>query len=214
MAATHAFEGAGSISGSGSIDAVGNSMAQMLGTGRGGFRLAMTGGDLSALLVDLSGLQFGNAILSALGIPQRTRVECFIWESSLERGQLRIQSLVLDTGSDFVTGTGGADLRDERLDMQLRTESKHFTIGSLPAPINIGGTLKEPAIMPGAELAVRGGAAAGLGFLFPPLAVLPTIQFGTGDDHRCDRILARAKQQPKGQPQPRPQPRRGASSAR
>jgi hypothetical protein len=59
--------------------------------------------------------------------------------------------------------------------------------------------LKKPAIMPGAELAVRGGAAIGLGFLFPPLAVLPTIQFGTGEDHRCDGILARAKQQPGGQ---------------
>jgi AsmA family protein len=203
MAATHAFQGAGSISGNGSIDAVGNSLAQMLGTGRGGFKLAMTGGDLSALLVDLSGLQFGNAVLSALGLPQRTQIECFIWESALERGELRIKSLVLDTGNNFISGTGGANLRDERIDMQLRTEAKHFTIGSLPAPINIGGTLKNPAIMPGAELAVRGGAAVGLGFLFPPLAVLPTIQFGTDDDHRCDRILARAKQQPNGQHQPR-----------
>src|SRR5690348_5566669 len=101
---------------------------------------------------------------------QRTQVECFIWESALERGELRIQSLVLDTGSDFITGTGSADLRDERLDMQLRTEAKHLTIGSLPAPINIGGTLKNPAIMPGAEPSVRSGAAVGLGFLFPPLA--------------------------------------------
>ena len=56
MAATHAFQGAGSISGTGTIDAVGNSLAQMLGNGRGGFKLAMTGGDLSSLLVDLSGL--------------------------------------------------------------------------------------------------------------------------------------------------------------
>ena len=89
------------------------------------------------------------------------------------------------------------NLRDERLDMQLRTESKHFSIGSLHAPINIGGTLKNPAIMPGGELALRTGAAIGLGFIFPPLAALPTIQFGTGEDHRCDRSW-REQAQPGG----------------
>jgi hypothetical protein len=36
---------------------------------------------------------------------------------------------------------------------------------------------------------------------------LPTIQFGTGDEHRCDRILARAKHQPGGQRLPQPGPR-------
>jgi len=93
----------------------------------------------------------------------------------------------------------------------LRTAAKHFTIGSLPAPINIGGTLKHPSIMPGAELAVRGGLVAGLAAILPPLAALPTIQFGTGEDHHCDRILAQAKQQPGGQRLPGP---RGRESAR
>jgi AsmA family protein len=202
MAAIHTFQGAGAISGFGTIDAVGNSLAQMLDNGHGAVRLAMVGGDLSALLVDLSGLEFGNALLAALGVPKRAQVECFITEAGLDRGEFRLQSL-LDTSEAIVTGTGGVNLRSEQLDLQLRTESKHFSIGSLPAPINIGGTLKKPAIMPGGELALRGGAAIGLGFLFPPLAMLPTIQFGTGEDHRCDRLLARAKQQPGGQHLPR-----------
>jgi hypothetical protein len=171
----------------------------MLGNGRGGLKLAMVGGNLSAVLVDLSGLEFGNALLSALGMPQRAQVECFITEAALNRGDFRLQALVLDTSEAIITGTGGLNLRDERLDMQLRTEAKHFGIGSLPAPINIGGTLKNPSIMPGGELALRGGAAVGLGFIFPLLAALPTIQFGTGEDHRCDQILARAKQQTGGQ---------------
>jgi uncharacterized protein involved in outer membrane biogenesis len=206
MAATHAYQGAGAISGSGTIDAEGNSLAQMLDNGRGGVKLAMVGGDLSAVLVDLSGLEFTNALLSALGMPKRAQVECFITEATLNRGAFWLQALVLDTSEAVVTGTGGVNLRDEQLDIQLRTESKHFSIGSLPAPINVGGTLKSPAIRPGAELALRGGAAVGLGFIFPPLAALPTIQFGTGDDHRCDQILARAKQQTGGQHLPRPSP--------
>jgi len=69
MAATHTFQGAGSISGIGAIDASGDSLASLMANGNGGMKMAMAGGDLSALLVDLSGLQFGNALLSALGMP-------------------------------------------------------------------------------------------------------------------------------------------------
>jgi hypothetical protein len=178
----------------------------VLDNGNGELKLGMVGGDLSAVLVDLSGLEFGNAVLSALGIPQRTQVQCFITNAALRRGTVQLRALVLDTGEAVVTGTGGANLRDETLDLQLRTEAKHFSIGSLPTPLSIGGTLKHPSILPGAELAVRGGLAAGLAAVFPPLAALPTIQFGIGDDHRCDRILAQAKHQPGGQRLPKPGP--------
>jgi uncharacterized protein involved in outer membrane biogenesis len=210
MAATHAFEGAGSISGSARIDGTGNSIAQMLDNGAGDLKLAMVGGNLSAVLVDLSGLEFSNALLSALGMPQRTKVDCFITDAGLQRGRFQIQALILDTDEAIVTGSGGADLRNEALDVQLRTAAKHFTIGSLPTPINIAGTLKHPSIMPGAELALRGGLVAGLAAILPPLAALPTIQFGTGDDHRCDRILAQVKQQPGGQRLPGPNGREAA----
>lgn len=193
MAATHAFEGAGAISGGATLEAVGSSLAQMVDNGHGELQLAMVGGNLSAVLVDLSGLEFGNALLSALGMPKRTPVACFITDADLNRGLLHLQAMVLDTGEGIVTATGGADLRNEQLDLELRTEAKHFTIGSLRTPLHITGTLKHPSIAPGAELGVRGGLAIGLGVAFPPLALLPTIQFGAGDDHRCDRVLAQSR---------------------
>jgi uncharacterized protein involved in outer membrane biogenesis len=204
MAATHLFHGAGTVSGTGNIDGTGNSVATLLGNGNGAVRLGMTGGDLSALLVDLSGLQFTNALMSALGIPQRTQVECFIADTTLRNGVLKFNALVLDTGEAIVQGVGDIDLKNEKIDMSMRTDAKHFTIGSLPTPINISGQLKHPSITPGGELAARGGLAIGLGVLFPPLAVLPTIQFGVGEEHRCDRILSQAKQQPGGQRLPAP----------
>jgi AsmA family protein len=99
-----------------------------------------------------------------------------------------------------------ADLRTEQLDLQLKTNAKHFTIGSLATPLNIGGMLKNPSIRPGAALAVRGGLAAGLGVAFPPLALLPTIQFGTAqeEDPRCEATLTRARQGLGSQRLPRP----------
>ncbi len=211
MSATHAFHGAGALSGSARIAGTGNSLAAMAANGNGEIVLGMAGGDLSALLVDLSGLEFGNAVLSALGVPKRTQVECLIADFALERGVLRSRALILDTGEAVVRGVGTASLRDDALNLTIRTAPKHFSIGSLPGPIDISGTLKHPRVLPGAQAAARAGAAGVLAALFPPLAVLPTIQFGTADHHRCQALLAQARTQAPGT---KPPPPRGESAAR
>jgi uncharacterized protein involved in outer membrane biogenesis len=198
MAATHTFQGAGTINGGGRIETTGRSLAAMLANGNGQIELGMAGGDLSAVLVDLSGLEFGNALLSALGVPNKTNVECLVANLPLEHGVMSFKPLTLDTGEAIIHGGGTIDLANEKLDLSLRTQPTHFSIGSLPAPINVTGTFKKPSIMPGAELAVRGGLAAGLGVVFPPLALLPMVQFGTKDTHQCDQVLAEMKQQPGG----------------
>jgi len=207
MAATHTFNGAGAISGAGAIETEGNSLAAMLGNANGEVKMAMAGGNLSALLVDLSGLEFGNALLSALGMPQRTNVECFIGDFGLRRGMMGVRALVVDTGEAIINGGGDVDLRDERVNLRIRTEAKHFSVGSLPADIDVGGTFKHPSIAPGKDIAARGGAAVGLGVLFAPLALLPTIQFGTSEaeDQRCGALLTQARREAGGRALPAPE---------
>jgi uncharacterized protein involved in outer membrane biogenesis len=196
MAASHAFHGVGSIGGRAQLDAVGNSIATWAANGDGGLDLYMSGGRLSALLVDLSGLEFGSALLAALGMPQQTPVKCLAGIVALQHGVLDTRALLLDTGEAIIGGTGTIDLRTERLSFRLETKSKHFTIGSLPAPLNIGGTLKKPSILPEAkELVMRGGLAAALGILAAPLALLPTIQFGVDDPHACGTLVQESKSQ-------------------
>ncbi len=190
MAATHVFHGGGVIGGSANIESAGASLSQILADGNGGMRLFMSGGDLSALLVDISGLEFGNALLSALGIPNEARVRCFIGDWTLNHGLLDTKVLALDTSEADVHGTGNINLARETIDYSLKTQANHFTIGTLPTPIDITGTFKHPSIRPEvAPLAERAGAAIGLGILFPPLALLPTIQLGLGDHNDCARLV-------------------------
>jgi uncharacterized protein involved in outer membrane biogenesis len=104
---------------------------------------------------------------------------------------------LLDTKSNVITGTGDINLATETFDLRLKTDSKHFSIGTLPAPIAITGPFKNPGILPDiGTLGARAGAAAGLGLLFPPAALLPTIQLGVGDDNPCV-ALARSGGSPK-----------------
>ena len=147
------------------------------------------GGIISSLLADLSGLQFGRALLSALGIPERSRIECLIGDFGLRRGALTIRTLLLDTDSHVVSGSGIAGLGREVLDLRLRTDAKRTAIGSLPTSITITGSFKDPDIQPElGELAGRAGAAVGLGLIFAPLALLPTIQLGVGENSQCEQL--------------------------
>jgi uncharacterized protein involved in outer membrane biogenesis len=192
LQATKTFKGRGIIGGEARIDSTGNSLAAMMGNGNGEMKLVLlSGGNLSALLVDLTGLQFGNALLSALGVPNRTNIDCFVTDLPLQNGLLDSKVFLLDTDEGRITGTGGLNFRDQTLNFTLTTRSKHFSIGSLPGPINITGPLGDPSITPGTEVVARAGAAAGLGVLLTPLgALLPTIQFGVGNDNACTVALA------------------------
>ena len=194
LLAAAGLRGAGTLRGRAKLAGAGASVSELLGRADGSLTAGMSGGDLSALIVDLAGLQFGRAVLSALGVPERTRVECLIGDFALRRGVLETRTLLLDTESSLTTGTGRVDLGRETLELRLRSAAKHLSIGALPTTIAITGSLKSPAIAPEAgELAARGGAAAVLGLALPPLALLPTIQLGVGENDACERLEGRAR---------------------
>ncbi|MBD0272171.1 MAG: AsmA family protein [Acetobacteraceae bacterium] len=202
----------GTLGGAGKLEGSGKSLAEILGRGNGEFAAVTVGGNVSSFLADLSGLHFGNALLSALGIPARARIECMIADFALQRGALRSRTLLLDTDAHVVAGSGGLDLGREQLDLRLKTDTKRPTVASLPTPIRIEGTLKNPSIQPElAEAAARAGAAVGLGVLFPPLALLPTIQLGVGENNQCEALQA-AGERRRGQQQQQTTPESGGGS--
>ncbi len=189
--ATHVFHGSGIVGGRAELRGEGDSVADLVGNGSGGVAIFMRdGGDISALLPDIAGLEFGNAILSALGVPNRTEVQCFAAEMPLHDGVLSTNLFVLQTKEARTTGDGTINFRNDAIDYRLTTRSTKFSIGSLPGPIHIGGSLSAPSILPGAEVVARGAGAVALGVLFPPLGILPTIQFGVGKSEACDAAIS------------------------
>ena len=106
---------------------------------------------------------------------------------TLRRGVLSTRALLLETEDALTEGQGTVDLGRERVEVRLRTESKRLTVGVLPAPLLVSGTLKEPRAAPDpATPAGRGGLAGAL-------AALPSVQLGIGDDPRCEGLLARIR---------------------
>ena len=178
--------GEGVINGEARLKGRGDSLSTILTHGDGAFRAVMpSGGNIDALLVDLMGVELGNAFFAAIGIPNKEAIRCMVADFVLRQGILASRELEVDTTDHIVSGGARFDLGREVMEVALRADPKHFTVGKLATPILISGTLKHPHFAPAPELAVRGAAAIGLGILFPPAAILPTIQFGVGDNSPC-----------------------------
>jgi AsmA family protein len=183
LRASGRFKGNGALNGAVRLDGTGGSIAEILASADGAASLWMLGGDLSSLLVDLAGLRLGSALLSSLNGSPTTTVECFVADLVLRRGVLSTRTLTLETADAITEGSGAVDVGQERVEVRLRTQSKRLTIGVLPAPLLISGTLKDPRVAPDpATPAGRGGLAGAL-------AALPTVQRGLGDAPHCQSLL-------------------------
>lgn len=185
--ASGGYQGHGALNGTVRVDGTGRSIAEILASADGTASLWMLDGDLSSLLVDLAGLRLGSALLSSLKGSPTTSVECFVADLALRQGVLSTRSLLLETADAVTEGTGAVDLGQERVEVRLRTQSKHLSIGVLPAPLLISGTLKDP------RAALDPAAPAGRGGLAGALAALPTVQLGIGNAPHCQSLLTQIR---------------------
>jgi uncharacterized protein involved in outer membrane biogenesis len=173
---------AGALNGTMHLTGTGASVAAILGAADGEASLWMQDGDVSALLVDLAGLRLGNALVAWLSGPQVTPVQCFVADLPLKHGVLTTRALILETADSVMQGSGSANLAQQRVDVRLRTQSKHFSVGVLPGPLLISGPLTDLRTEPDPSAA----ASHGLGKV---LAVLPRVQLGADDAPRCQAVL-------------------------
>ena len=186
---------AGFITGRAQLDTSGNSIAGMLGQADGDVALLMNGGSVSELLVRLMNLDVANALPVLLTGDKQLPVRCMVAHLKGEKGNFKVDTLVLDTGKAVVTGSGEIDAKDETLDLRLVSKSKGFSLAALRGPILIRGTFKNPHVAPDLPRALgRGAAAVALGVATGGLgALIPLIDLGGAKDADCAALIEETK---------------------
>jgi uncharacterized protein involved in outer membrane biogenesis len=178
------YQAAGGLNGTIHLTGTGDTVAALLGAADGDASLWMQQGDVSALFVDLAGLQLGSALVAWLAGPQVTRVQCFVADLPLRHGVVTTRALILETPDLVLQGTGSANLARQRVELRLHAESRHVAVGVLPGPLLISGPLTDPRAEPDPSAA----ASHGLGRV---LSLLPHVELGADDAPRCAAVLDR-----------------------
>ena len=176
----------GRIGGRVDLKGRGNSVAALLGSADGEVGLIMGSGRISNLLLEYAGIDIAESLKFLLTEDRNVPIRCAFADFGVTRGMMQSRRLAFDTTDTVIYGEGKVSLRDETLDMTLKPQPKDRSILSLRAPLLVGGTFKDPSFRPDMKrVTLRGLAAAVLGGLAPPAALLAVYEPGPGKDVAC-----------------------------
>jgi len=178
-----AEESVGIIAAEGKFWVRGRSVAALLGSADGGLVILMAEGSLDALLVELAGLDAGEAFLSWVGERDTVPINCTYVDLQSRQGSVRFDTFVVDTPDTIFTAGGHVDMNDERVDVSIIAHPRDASVLVGRTPLHVGGTFDAIEVgIHGGELGVRAGASAALGAIGGPLgALLPLLDVGDNE---------------------------------
>ena len=137
------------------LDGRGASLADILATSDGRTALIMTEGTISAIMVELAGLDIAETLSLAITEGDtKVAIDCAAIDLVIAQGVGTTKTFLLNTADSFVAGQGTVDLTTETVDLVVQSDTKDFSLLSLNAPIYLEGPLADPSIDVGAEVVI------------------------------------------------------------
>ncbi|MGE6531720.1 AsmA family protein [Pseudomonas sp. NPDC077382] len=177
-----AQDSAGTIGGQLDVTLEGQSLGEMAANLDGKLELAMSGGKLDMLAVELLGLDAGEAALAALADSDQVAMNCTYLRFDSTAGTAKLEQFFISTADSNITGGGTIKLDSERLNLAFEARAKDFSLLSGNSPVELQGTLSDPQVsVVTGELAARAIASVVGALVAPPLAILPWLEAGLGE---------------------------------
>jgi AsmA family protein len=181
-------KGAGILGGRAKLKARGRSVAELAASADGELAVIMDGGQINALIIEGLGLDLGEVLAVLLADENEKRqvmvpVDCFVGQFAVNNGVMNTRALVLKTPDSTITGSGQADLGNERLALELLAHPHDVSALTASTPVRVEGTFKHPKIdVVSKQLEEKSLAALALGVVLPIVgAILPFIETGEKD---------------------------------
>lgn len=175
----------------------GESVKQALASTDGSLLLYMTSGEVNAVLISLAGLDAGRALIERFFGAGETAIECAFTHIEANSGLAKIDRFLIATEDIDLTAVGTIDLRKEEFDIAMRGYPRSPTVGASDAPVHLSGPFSNAQVtVLSKELLARGALSALAALLAPPLAIVPFINPGSGDEKEgvCARLIREAQQ--------------------
>jgi len=132
----------------GRIDLTGNgrSLADVMGTADGEVRLTMNGGEISWLLVELAGLDLGQALILYITEDNKIPVRCTAGRILFSKGEATFAPFIMDTTDSVLYFRGTADMKQQTMKIQVEADAKDFSLLDIDAPVQAEGKIRDPKI--------------------------------------------------------------------
>lgn len=191
----------GEMNGDAQLSAVGNSPAALAGTLNGEAKVLITQGKVSLFLMEAAGLNVANLVYEKLFGTRDIDINCMAADFAATDGVLDTRTFALDTTDALIGMDGKINLRDESMDLKIHPHTKGFRVFTLRSPLYVKGTFKQPDVgVSKTAIALRAGAAIGLGLLNPFAALIPLIAPSHEKVTPCSTLIAQMRTAPQAPP--------------
>jgi len=182
----------GALAGRARLTGYGRSVRDAASNADGQVTLVTPSGEVREAFAELTGINVTRGLgLLLSGDQSKIGLRCGVASFSVNNGVARVRTMVFDTETMLIEGSGTISLRDEALDLEIEGEPKEPRLIRVAAPISIEGRLRSPRVGVEIEDAADQGLAATLAAIAAPLAaVLPFIDPGLAEDANCAALLA------------------------
>ena len=153
------------------LSGTGKSLADVMGSGEGDIHLGMNGGAISWLLVELTGLDIGQALILYVTEDERVPIRCGAGRIVLNKGDARLDRFVIDTTDSVIYFRGHANLKTQAIDLEIEADAKDFSLLDIDAPVELKGKIRKP------EISIGKGVP------------IPLIEPGDAEDISCAALL-------------------------
>jgi uncharacterized protein involved in outer membrane biogenesis len=174
----------------------GESVKQAFASVDGGLLVYMTRGQVDAVLVSLAGLDAGRALIEKFFGSGPTKIECAFMHMKSDNGLAKVERFLIATEDIDLSAAGDVNFRKEAFNVALRGYPRSPTIGASDAPVHLSGPFADAKVSVLSEqLLARGALAALAALVAPPLAIVPFLNPGSGDEKEdvCARLTREAK---------------------
>ena len=173
----------GKLSGQARVAGQGKSTAAILGSLRGGVRMNLANGTISHLAVEAAGIDIAQGLGMLIKGDDSLKIQCTVADFVAEQGLLRPRALVLDTADSTIWVDGSLSLATEAIDLRVVVAPKDFSPLALRTPIHLRGSFANPSVsLEKGKIGAKLGAAALLALVNPLAALIPLLDFGSGDE--------------------------------
>lgn len=183
----------GSLLGRLQLSGRGASVREAAASANGNVTLVTPRGEVREAFAELTGINVTRG-LGLLLTNDRSKIDvrCGVASFDVRGGVARARTIVFDTETMLIQGSGSINLGDETMDLRLEGEPKEARLVRVGAPITLRGNLRSPSVgVDAGELVQEGGLAALLGTIVAPLAVvLPFVDAGLAEDANCSALLS------------------------
>jgi uncharacterized protein involved in outer membrane biogenesis len=184
----------GLVGGNAKLIGTGLSTRDILASATGDAFLVMSGGRISALLVELAGLD----VFEALGMLVEDKpipIRCVVANLEAKNGRFGTRTLVFDTSDTKIVGQGYVDMRAEEINLLLIPQPKDFSPLTFRQPLRMRGSFESLDIFPDPLKSDERGplAKAFNTVLTAILGLLPPIDAGVGENSNCRALIEDAR---------------------